>query len=168
MRTFITSPLLSSHLEHWSPRSLSSVLRECCSGCAVQKGMIMKCSSSPVFCDACSETSRTHQTRKTMQYLQQSVQRCCKCRNVHHLPSAHWCTPHCPLWLLYAWVSLRSRPAGLHQHRFAAAKASRRPDHRTPRDALETVRDRSDLHSPQTRFQKDYSCSPATLSQAET
>lgn len=31
-------------------------------------------------------------------------------RNVHHSPSAHWCTPNCPLWLLYEWVSLQLRP----------------------------------------------------------
>lgn len=167
MRTFITSPVLSFRLERWSLFGLSSVLRECCSVRAVQRGL-MKRSLSLVFCDACSKTSRTPQTHKTMQYLQLSVHRCCKCRNVHHLPSAHWCTPHCPLGLLYAWVSLHSRPAGLHRHRFGAAKASSKPDLRMPRDEQEIVRNHPNLHSPQTRFQKDYSCSPVTLSQAKT
>lgn len=56
---------------------------------------------------------------------------------------------------------MRSIPAGLHQHLFAAAKASRKLDLRTPQDAQETVRVRPNLHSQQTRFQKDDSCSPA-------
>lgn len=51
----------------------------------------------------------------------------------------------------------------MHQHLFAAAKASRKPDLRMPQDAQETVRvrDHSTLRSQQIRFQKDYSCSPA-------
>lgn len=56
---------------------------------------------------------------------------------------------------------LKTLPADLHQHRFGAAKASSKPDLRMPRDEQEIVRNHPNLHSPQTRFQKDYSCSPA-------
>lgn len=78
MRALITSPVLSSRLEHWSLRGLSSVPRECCSAHGVQRE-VMKCSSGPLLCDACLKTSRIPRTHKTMQFLQRSVQLCYKC-----------------------------------------------------------------------------------------